>query len=204
MARPQQFLSAAFLALVVTACGGAGGSAGPTYTPPLPSGTFDAGQIDPCALLSANEFTAAVGAPVDKQPPAALNPRGDARVCNFVGQTVTGKNGQQVTNGGFVGFTVKSQTLDEFNAVYGQPLQPDCTVAPVQVSQYQTSAQAAYTQLCTSLPNTGDVGVWINGLSLLIRVNSGSQSSTSLLPSATNLAQLALQQLLTYVAASPS
>ncbi|MGZ3587710.1 MAG: hypothetical protein ACXVAE_01445 [Candidatus Limnocylindrales bacterium] len=204
MTRLQRLVPLVLLALTLAACGGAGGSSGPTYTLALPSGTFDASKIEVCDLLSENEFSGAVNATVQKQLPATLNDKGTARICVFKGQTVTGVDGKPVTNGGFVGVTVQPQTLDQFNAVYGQPLLPGCVVNPVILSQFQTSAQGAFTQLCPQAATTGDIGVWVNGLTLLVEVSSGTGTSTTLLPAAQNLAILALQQALTNAGLSPT
>ena len=193
MARRLQLSALTVGVLLLAACS-TGGSAAPTVSLPLPSGTFDTSKIETCDLLSGNEASAAVGATVTKQLPARQTPDGTAKGCYFEGDTATGLQGQPVKNEVFVGFPITQQTLDEFNSVYGQPLRSGCVVAPVQASQFQTSAQAAYTQLCPDYPQTGNVFVWVNGASLLILATSATQSNKSLLPSAINLAQLAAQQ----------
>ena len=197
MARRLPLLALTVVALLLAACG-ASGSGAPTVSLPLPSGTFDTSKIETCDLVLGVEASAAVApATVTKQLPARLTPDGTAKGCYFEGDTQTGLTGQPVKNEVFVGFPVKQQTLDEFNSVYGQPLRTGCVVAPVQVSQLQTSAQAAYTQLCPDYPQTGNVFVWVNGASLLILVTSATQTNQSLLPSAINLAGLAAQQAVT-------
>ena len=198
MARRSALLPLSLVILLLAACGGSGSSAVPPITLPLPSGTFDTSKIETCDLLSENEASAATApARVTKQLPARVTPDGTAKGCYFEGDTQTGLTGQPVTNEVFVGFPVKQQTLDEFNSVYGQPVRSGCVVAPVQASQFQTSAQAAYTQLCPDYPQTGNVFVWVNGASLIVLVTSATQTNQSLLPSAINLAGLAAQQAVT-------